>query len=92
MFTGHKYITDKSQETGFQQYLLIDTDYQVEAYGFDDNTQMDLESMLNEIYGMEHDVALQRPSLCGPNYAAIITDGRTPDSVIVWESADFYLD
>lgn len=31
------------------------------------------------------------PKLSGDYYAAIITDGRPPDSVVVWQSGGFYL-
>lgn len=31
------------------------------------------------------------PGLQGDYYATIITDGRAPDSVVVWESGGFYL-
>jgi len=91
MFTDHIEITDKSTSTGFDQYLLIDSDngFNCEAYAFDDQTPMDIETMLQEVYS-EHEVSLS-PAMGGPNYAAIITDGRTPDSVVVWQHTDFYL-
>ena len=94
MFTGHKYITDKSESTGFEQYLLIDSDngFNVEVYGIDADTPMDLETLLNEVY-REHGftVSIER-AMGGANYASIITDSQTPDSVVVWTSCDFYLD
>lgn len=31
------------------------------------------------------------PRLAGEYYAKIITDGRAPDSVVVWQSGGFYL-
>ena len=94
MFIGHVEITDKSASTGFEQYLLIETDYgdRCEAYGIDEDTIMDLEALLNEVYSSEGFSVSMCRSACGSNYAAIITDGRTPDSVVVWESTDFYLD
>jgi hypothetical protein len=92
-FTGHKYITDKSRSTGFEQYLLIDTDYgdYSEIFGIDENTPLDLDAMLSQVYA-EHGLSVTTErAMCGPNYAAIITDGRSPDSVVVWTCADFYL-
>lgn len=92
MFTGHKEITDKSVETGFETYLLLETGYgdQCEAYEIDEDTPLDLEALVSEVYS-ECDISFQHPPLCGsmPNYAAIITDGRTPDSVVVWQHANF---
>jgi len=92
MFTGHKNITDTSKPTGFEQYLLVETGYGEcrEAFGLDDDTPLDLDALLSEIY-VEHNVTTQR-SMCGPDYAAIITDSRAPDSVVVWTSCDFYLE
>ena len=92
MFTGHQYITDMSETLPFDQYLLIESDYghSIEAYGFDDNEPMDLDAMLSEVYS-DFNVSTY-PQNGGTNYAAIITDNRSPDSGVVWTSCDFYLD
>jgi len=92
MFTGHLEIIDKSAPMPFNQYLLIESDngYRCEAYGFDDDTVMDIDAMLEHVYA-DFTVTTDRP-MCGPNYAAIITDNRTPDSVVVWTHCDFFLD
>ena len=76
MFTGHKYITDKSRETGFDTYLLIDTDYgdRSEVFGIDENTPLDIETLVREAYREYGGVSFQYPPNGGPNYAAIITD------------------
>lgn len=41
-------------------------------------------------YGIQLDGDLM-PRLQGDYYAVIITDGRPPDSVVVWDSGGFYL-
>ncbi len=93
MFTGHKEITNFSEPTGFEQYLLVsfETDGRHDAYGFDANTPMDLEAMLQAVFEQDGLTVETERQSGGSNYAAIITDGRTPDSVVVWESCDFYL-
>ena len=91
MFNGHKTIEDMSAPTGFEQYLLIESDngYNVEAYGFDDDVIMDIDAMLSAVFP---DCTVEATQPCGgSNYAAIITDSRLPESVVVWTSADFYL-
>ena len=91
-FTGHKEISDKSEPTGFEQYLLVETDYgeRCEAYGLSDDTPLDIDGLLPRVF-TDCDISLDR-AMCGPNSASIITDGRSPDSVVVWESRDFYFD
>lgn len=88
-FTGHIEITDLKKETGFEQYLLLQTDYDYyQAFGLDDDTPLDIDMLLREIY--PEDKVCTEPSMCGPHNARIITDGRLPNSPVVWESKDFY--
>ena len=95
MFTGHKYIENRSESTGFKQYLIIccdntDPEYCCEVYGIDDDAPLDIDAMLAEVYP---DASITTtPAIGGSQYAAIITDSRAPDSVIVWDSCDFYLE
>ena len=92
MFTGHIEITDKSQSTPFEQYILLDMDneHRCEAYGIDTDTPMDIDALLAEIF--PDDTITTDRAMCGPHNATIITDSRTPDSVVVWQSRDFYFD
>jgi hypothetical protein len=91
MFTGHTEITDYDTAP-FETYLLIESDngHNREAYGIDDDTPLDLGQLLRAAFP---DVNV---SICpqngGENYAAIITDGRPPNSAVVWTSCDFYFD
>ena len=90
-FTGHVEISDLAEPTGFVHYLLVSIDGggRAEAYGFADDTLMDIDEMLREVFG-DFEVETCQP-MGGANYAAIILDGRTPDTCIVWQSRDFYL-
>ena len=89
-FTGTVEVTDQSVPTGFEQYLYLETDggARCEAWGIDDNTPMDLEMLLTRIYGYSIDI---EPEAGGRDYAAIITNGRAPNSSVVWQSCNFYV-
>lgn len=51
-----------------------------------------LESWVKSEYGGELRIDGQlMPGLDGDYYGKIMTDGRPPDSVVVWESGGFYL-
>ena len=94
MFTGHKEIDDKELDIApFEQYLFISTDYErrFEAYEIDDNAPLDVETLVSEVYKHEGSVSFDN-AMCGPNYAAIITDNRPPNSVVVWQHIDFYFE
>ena len=92
MFTGHVEITDKTAATPFEQYLYIEQGYgeTCRAYGIGDDTPLDIDALLQAAFP-EQTISTER-SMCGDNYAAIITDNRAPDSVVVWQSTDFYFD
>ena len=94
MFIGHKYIDDYSETTGFEQYLLIETAHQAEAFEIDDSTPLDLEKLLAEAAKelFDADSVTIEPENGGSNYAAIITDGRPPSTCVVWESCNVYLE
>lgn len=71
------------QDSIGEQYLAIEScrDGILEIIPFDDDEPLDLEKMLIEKWGQ----------WVGGNshYAAIYTDGRMPDSGVVWESMEF---
>jgi hypothetical protein len=90
MLNRRKEITDQSVAP-FETYLLVSVDYGcvLDAYEIADDTPLDIDAMLTELYDI--DISTER-ALAGPNNATIITDNRPPDSVVVWESLDFYFD
>ena len=75
-------------------YLYIESDngFSLQAYDIDENAPLDLLTLLQEVFP-DCLVAIETRCVTGsPNYAAIITDGKTPESAIVWSSCDFFLD
>jgi hypothetical protein len=60
------------------------------------NTKLNLKRLIKRWVKREYGGELQldgepMPRLSGDYYAKIITDGRPPDSVVVWTSGEFYL-
>ena len=61
-----------------------------------DNARLDLDHWVRTWVKEEFNGELRidgrlMPRIEGDYYAVIITDGRPPDSVVVWESGGFYL-
>ena len=82
----------------FEQYLLITESAtgRRTAMEINDTEPLDIEQLIKRFvataFGGELTVANIFPNSPDDWHAAIITDRRDPDSVVVWESADFYLE
>lgn len=74
----------------YEQYLLVTDGGETRAYPIADDEPLDLEAQLTALYP-DCELELTR-AMGGPSYAAIITDGRPPNSVVVWQSGDFYVE
>lgn len=88
-FKGHK--TDLTWESEpFENYLLIQMDGELRAYDLVDHAPLNVDELLAAVF---EDFAVTTERECGQsNYAAIITDNRPCNSVIVWASCNFWLE
>jgi|SRR6185436_4998012 len=80
------------------QYLFVEECASGQKYivPISDETPLDLESLIDSWISNQYGGEFMRdgaimPKLAGDYYATIITDGRPPDSVVVWQSGGFYL-
>lgn len=91
LFSGHK--TDlKWEDCPFEDYLFIHrgVDGTKEAYGLKDDSPLNLGKLLQAVY--PDFTVTTVPESGGSDYAAIITNGRPCNSVLVWNSCNFYLE
>jgi len=61
----------------------------------DEDTPLDIDALVDKWIEQTYCGELERdgeltPGLDGEYYAAIYTDGRSPESVVVWSSGGFY--
>ena len=88
---------DPGDAAPFEQYLLITeaSTGRRTAMEISDTEPLDLERLIKRFvataFGGELTVANIFPNSPDEWHAAIITDRRDPDSVVVWDSAYFYL-
>lgn len=89
---------ERGDAAPFEQYLLITeaATGRRTAMEISDTEPLDLERLIKRFvaaaFGGELTVANIFPNSHDDWHAAIITDRRDPDSVVVWESASFYLE
>jgi hypothetical protein len=87
--TGHKKVNHDDEVAPFDNYLLVDTnDTQLDAYGITDDAPLDIETLLNEVYGDDADVEVYDHNFTSIN-ACIKTDGNSPADCRCWASSDF---
>ena len=78
----------------FDCYLLVEEQGVPGYMAFEALDLLDIDELLQKAlesiyYGYEVKLETCKQN-GGSNYACIITDGRNTDSVIVWDSCDFY--
>jgi len=86
MFTDH--TLDKKPKC--DTYLRVTWPTHIECFGVDDDAELDLLTLLNAAYS-DCTIELSNTNYSTP-HAAIITDGNPIDSVVVWQSSDFFID
>lgn len=78
----------------FECYLLVHIQDYPCYMAFEVLDLLDIDELLQKALGYLYDGYEVKLETCkqngGSNYACIITDGRDTDSVIVWDSCDFY--
>lgn len=86
-------------EGPFNQYLLVtDNDGNEWIQEIKDDELLDLETLISKWIQIHYgeDCSLCRPfdstnKIFGDFYAVIITDGRPPDTLVIWEGAYFFV-
>lgn len=85
-----KHVLDPQTAPG-DTYLLLDWTTHKDAYVLSDDCTLDLDALVKAALP-DCVVEVANTTIgCGTCYASIITDGREPDSVVVWDASDVFI-